>query len=97
VSPVQKRIEAQNGDSLLIAALLNDDTKYVQAQIFTLWYKLVELLTINPKFICEYLRAIYEEKKREYWGEHIYRTIVETKDFSQPSEENVGEIHRKIA
>jgi len=54
-------------------------------------------MTINPKFICEYLRAMYEEKKREYWGEHIFRTIVETKDFSQPSEDNVGEIHRKIA
>ena len=54
-------------------------------------------MTVNPKFVCEYLRAIYEEKKREYWGEHIFRTIVETKDFSQPSEENVGEIHKKIA
>ena len=54
-------------------------------------------MTINPKFVCEYLRAIYEEKKREFWGEHIYRTIVETKYFSQPSEENVGEIHRRIA
>ena len=34
---------------------------------------------------------------REYWGEHIYRTIVETKDFALPSEDNVGEIHRQIA
>lgn len=34
---------------------------------------------------------------REYWGEHIYRTIVETRDFSVPSEENVGEIHKQIA
>ena len=34
---------------------------------------------------------------REYWGEHIYRTIVETEDFALPSEENVGEIHRLIA
>ena len=34
---------------------------------------------------------------REYWGEHIYRTIVETEDFALPSEENVGEIHKQIA
>ena len=47
-----------------------------------MWFKLVELLTINPKFVTEYLRAIYEEKKREYWGENIFRTIVETRDFS---------------
>jgi hypothetical protein len=44
--------------------------------------------------VCEFLRVLYEEKMREYWGEHIYRTIVETKDFSVPSEENVGEIHK---
>ncbi len=34
---------------------------------------------------------------RESWGEHIYRTIIETKDFAYPSEENVGEIHKQIA
>jgi hypothetical protein len=34
---------------------------------------------------------------REYWGEHIYRTIIETRDFAVPSEENVGEIHKQIA
>lgn len=96
-SPVQKRIEAQKGNLLLLAALITDDIKFVQSQIFGLWFKLIELMTVNPKFVCEYLRAIYEEKKREYWGEHIFRTIVETKDFSQPSEENVGEIHKKIA
>lgn len=39
----------------------------------------------------------YEEKMREHWGEHIYRTIIETKDFAFPSEDNVGEIHKQIA
>mmetsp|Transcript_31134 Transcript_31134/g.30581 ORF Transcript_31134/g.30581 Transcript_31134/m.30581 type:complete len:256 (+) Transcript_31134:475-1242(+) len=34
---------------------------------------------------------------RENWGEHIYRSIIETKDFAYPSEENVGEIHKQIA
>jgi hypothetical protein len=34
---------------------------------------------------------------REVQGEHIFRTLIETKDFSIPSEENVGEIHREIA
>lgn len=55
------------------------------------------MLTINPKFVTEFLRTVYEEKMREFWGEHIYRTIVETSDFSQPSEDNVGEVHRQIA
>lgn len=43
------------------------------------------------------MRIQYEEKMREFQGEHIYRTIIETKDFAVPSEENVGEIHRQIA
>lgn len=34
---------------------------------------------------------------REVQGEHIYRTIIETKDFAFPSEENVGEIHKQLA
>jgi hypothetical protein len=34
---------------------------------------------------------------REVQGEHIYRTLIETRDFAIPSDENVGEIHRQIA
>lgn len=41
---------------------------------------------------------IHEEKMREYWGELIYRTVFETKDYSAPSSQNnVGEIHKAIA
>lgn len=74
--------------------MLTNDIKLISDQIFSLWFKFIGLLTLNPKFVTEFLRIIYEEKMREYWGEHIYRTIVETKDFALPSEENVGEIHR---
>lgn len=58
-------------------------------------------MTINPKFVCEFLRLVYEEKMREYWGELIYRTVFETKDFSVSSAANSGfnvqEIHKTIA
>ena len=85
------------GEPDKIAALVTGDVKMIADQIFSIWNRLIELLTINPKFVTEFLRIIYEEKMREYWGEHIYRTIVETRDFAIPSEENVGEIHRQIA
>jgi hypothetical protein len=63
-----------------------------------LWYKQIEIITINPKFVCEFLRVIYEEKMREYWGELIYRTVIETKDLSAPaSQNNVTDIHRNLA
>ena len=74
------------------------DINIMSTQIFSLWYKLIEIITINPKFVCEYLRVIHEEKMREYWGELIYRTVFETKDLSAPSSQNnVAEIHRMMA
>ena len=70
----------------------------ISTQIFSLWYKLIEIITINPKFVCEYLRVVHEEKMREYWGELIYRTVFETNDLSAPSSKNnVTEIHRNLA
>ena len=75
------------------------DINIISSQIFALWYKLIEIITINPKFVCEFLRVMHEEKMREYWGELIYRTVFETKDFTLPSSSNhnVQEIHRTIA
>ena len=74
------------------------DVNILSTQIFSLWYKLIEVITINPKFVCEYLRVIHEEKMREYWGELIYRTVFETKDLSvSSSQNNVTEIHRNLA
>ena len=64
------------------------DIDIISTQIFGLWYKYIEVMTINPKFVCEYLRLIHEEKMREYWGELIYRTVFETKDFTVPSTSN---------
>ena len=75
------------------------DINILSTQIFSLWYKYIEIITVNPKFVCEYLRIIHEEKMREYWGELIYRTVFETSDFTAPSTQghNVQEIHRTIA
>jgi hypothetical protein len=65
-------------DPYQIAFQLNADINQVSSQVFQLWHKLIEIIIINPKFICEYMRMQYEEKMREHWGEHIYRTIIET-------------------
>jgi hypothetical protein len=93
----QRRLVSCGGDPFKVSMLLINDIKFISDQLFSLWFKFINLLTLNPKFVTEFLRILYEEKMREYWGEHIYRTIVETEDFALPSEENVGEIHRQIA
>ena len=95
IIPISQRIKTQ--DPYALSFQLVQDINLVSSQIFQLWHKLIEIITINPKFICEYLRILYEEKMREVQGEHIYRTIIETKDFAFPSEENVGEIHKQLA
>lgn len=74
------------------------DINVVSTQIFSLWHKLIEIITVNPKFVCEFLRVANEEKMREYWGELIYRTVFETDDLAAPSSKNsVAEIHKSIA
>ena len=73
-NPTLNKIKGLNGDAYLITNLILEDIKFFSNQIFALWYRLVEVLTISPKFITEYLRAIYEEKMREHWGENIFRT-----------------------
>ena len=42
---------------------------------------------------------MHEEKMSLYWGELIYRTIVETNDYTEPSNKklNVQDIHKNIA
>lgn len=39
----------------------------------------------------------YEDRMREKWGESILRNIIRTNDFAHPVEENIGELHKKIA
>ena len=34
---------------------------------------------------------------RDKWGDSVFRNVVPTPDFSLPSEENIGETHKKVA
>jgi len=34
---------------------------------------------------------------RDKWSESIFRNIVPTGDFALPSEEDIGEMHKKLA
>lgn len=34
---------------------------------------------------------------RDKWGDSVFRNVVPTSDFSLPSEENIGETHKKCA
>jgi hypothetical protein len=40
---------------------------------------------------------MYNEMIRNKWGDSVFRTVIPTPDFALPSEENLGETHKKIA
>ena len=52
-------------DPYKVAFSLVADINLVSSQVFQLWHKLIEIITINPKFVCEWLRMQNEEKMRE--------------------------------
>jgi len=34
---------------------------------------------------------------RDKWGDSVFRNVLSTSDFALPSEENLGETHKKFA
>ena len=58
---------------------------------------MIEVIKISPRHIVENLALDYKEKINERWSSSILRTVVPTHDFAQPSEENIGDSHKKIA
>jgi hypothetical protein len=66
-------------------------------KMLILQHKLIETIKISPRFITEHHHYEYNEKMRERWGDSVFRNVIGTSDFSLPSEENIGETHKKIA
>ena len=66
-------------------------------KMLILQHKLIEVIKISPRFITEHLKIEYEEKMRDRWGESVFRQVIPTSDYALPSEENIGETHKKFA
>jgi hypothetical protein len=66
-------------------------------KMLILQHKLIDVLKVCPRFITEFHHFDFKEKMREKWGDSIFREVVPTSDFSIPSEENIGETHKKFA
>jgi len=69
----------------------------IAGQMLQLWHQLLETVQLQPRFVVSLLEADYEEKIRDKWSESIFRNVAPTPDFSAPSEENIGEVHKKLA
>lgn len=69
----------------------------IAGKILILHHKLIEVIKIAPRFIVASHMYNYNELIRQKWGDSIFRSVIPTNDFSQPSEENLGETHKKLA
>lgn len=62
-----------------------------------MWHKLLELINVSPRFVQDFLQEAFEDRIRAKWGENIFRDVQTTQDFAIPKEQNVGELHKRIA
>lgn len=69
----------------------------VAGRMLILQHQLIESLKISPRHIVENLAVEYREKIKERWNLGILRSIIPTHDFAQPSEESLGDAHKRIA
>ena len=73
------------------------EVNLLAGRLLILQHKLIEALRAAPRHIVENLHAEYRERVRERWNASILRNVVPTPDFALPSEENVGDSHKKMA
>lgn len=66
-------------------------------QIFELSNALHKLLLAKPKRILKHLHQGYQKRLEEKYGENILRHVIQTSDFSFPSEDYTGQINDIVA
>ena len=71
----------------------------VGGQLFQIWHKYIELLTISPTFVSFLMNTEYKVSLAHRFGECIYRkaNYVRNHDFTQHQTENVAALHMQIA
>ena len=55
------------------------------------------MLKVSPRTIVENLAVDYRDKISDRWSSAILRSVIPTHDFAQPSEESIGDTHKKLA
>lgn len=55
------------------------------------------MITDKPKRVYKYLLEVYQNKLEAKYGENILRHIVQTQEFSYPSEDFTGQLNDIVA
>jgi hypothetical protein len=84
-------------DIYSVANTMIFEINLLAGKMLILQHKLIDVLKVCPRFICEHHHFEYNDRMREKWGESVFRNVVPTPDFALPSEESIGETHKKFA
>jgi hypothetical protein len=90
-------IKVDPRDPHAVANQMIFEINLLAGKMLILQHKLIEVIKISPRFITEFHHYEYNEKMRMKWGENVFRHINPTSDFSIPSDDNIGETHKKLA
>ena len=65
--------------------------------MFELSNNLAKLIIFKPKKVFKNLLDEYQKKLEEKYGENILRHVIQTADFSFPSEDYTGQLNDVVA
>ena len=81
----------------MLANAITIEVNSLAAQLFELISMLNELINQKPKRIYRKLANEYKKLHEQSQGENILRSVILTKDFSFPSEDETGAINEMVA
>ena len=73
------------------------EVNYIAGQLFELSNNLSKLILCKPRRIYKFLLDDYQRRLEEKYGENILRHVIQTADFSFPSEDYTGQLNDIVA
>ncbi|OMJ84322.1 hypothetical protein SteCoe_14608 [Stentor coeruleus] len=84
-------------DPRVVARFVMLQIQEAAGKINVLEYTLVNIIIQEQSQICTEMMYKYNDIIKDRWGESIFQTVTQSTTFFNPSEENIGKNHRKIA
>ena len=81
---------AVRGDPVKVANAIVMEINFIAGQLFEMTNNLSKLLIYKAKKVYKILSKDYQKRLEEKYGENILRHVIQTSDFSFPSEDYTG-------
>ena len=84
---------AVRGDPVKVANAIVMEINFIAGQLFEMTNNLSKLLIFKAKKVYKILSKDYQKRLEEKYGENILRHVIQTSDFSFPSEDYTGQLN----